>query len=255
LGLDGIEPQTLRERGRQEARAYGVQLFDSEVTGACCNSKDHAGHTSFEIRTNERAFTARALLLTTGIVDELPDIPNLADYYGRSVHHCPYCDGWEHRDQHLAAVGTGDSAVKLALSLSCWSEHVALCSNGAAIDPSSRQRLAANGVSCRQERIQRLEGKQGALSEINFAAGPSLKCEALFFSADKGQRSPLAETLGCQRDEEDLVQTQKKQRTFVDGLFVAGDADGDVQFAIVAAAEGATAATAINTLLQKQDLL
>jgi thioredoxin reductase len=255
LGLDGIEPNVLRERGRQEALAYGVQLFDAEVTSACCTSADGAEQTSFELLTSERTVVTRALLLTTGIVDELPEIPNLRDFYGRSVHHCPYCDGWEHRDQNLAAVGTGDSGVKLALSLRTWSKHVTLCSNGEAIDSKVGRKLSANGVKFRQDGIKGLEGNDGILSQIVFATGPPLKCDALFFSASKVQPSPLAEMLGCERDDDDLVQTEKKQRTCVDGLFVAGDADGDTQFAIVAAAEGAIAATAINALLQKQDLV
>jgi thioredoxin reductase len=253
LGLDGIEPLGLRERGRQEALAYGVQLFDVEVKGACCTSPNDSERTSFEIRTNERTFASRAMLLTTGIVDELPDVPGLRDFYGRSVHHCPYCDGWEHRDQKLAAIGSGDSGVKLALSLRTWSQHATFCSNGDAPDAKARRKLAANGIVCREESIERLDGTDGNINEIVFRSGPPLKCDALFFNADKRQQSPLAEMLGCEHNDEDMVQTEKKQRTCVSGLFVAGDADGDVQFAIVAAAEGAIAATAINALLQKQD--
>ena len=78
----------------------------------------------------------------------------------------------------------------------------------------------------------------------------------MFFNADRVQHSPLAKMLGCGTDgDEEVVRSEGKQHTCVDGVFVAGDADGDVQFAIVAAAEGAIAATAINTLLQKQDQL
>ena len=254
LGHEGIEPATLRERGRREAESYGVRFFDSEVIAACCTSNEKTEGTRFEVRTSGGPIYVRAVLLATGIVDALPDIPNVREFYGRSIHHCPYCDGWEHRDQNLAALGTGSAAAKLALSLRTWSPHATACSNGSTIDAADRQRLTDNGIGWREELVCGLEGTDGSLSQIIFQSGPPLQCDALFFNTDKAQHSPLAEMLGCERAEDDLVQSEEKQRTCVDGLFVAGDADGDTQFAIVAAAEGAIAATAINALLQKQDL-
>ena len=110
-----LAPLDLRERGRREARSYGVKIYETEVTTACCLSDEGAEAARFEIRTNDGSFIVRAVLLASGIMDVLPDIPNLREYYGRSVHHCPYCDGWEHRDQRLAAVGEGEKGVKLAL--------------------------------------------------------------------------------------------------------------------------------------------
>jgi thioredoxin reductase len=90
--------------------------------------------------------------------------------------------------------------------------------------------------------------------DIIFDGGSPLACEALFFGADQGQRSHLPELLGCKSDHDGLIQTDDKQRTSVDGLFVAGDAAGDVQFAIVAAAEGAIASVAINKMLTEQEM-
>ena len=98
-----------------------------------------------------------------------------------------------------------------------------------------------------------MEGRDGQIERLHFAAGPPLECDALFFSSEMVQRSKLPTLLGCKCDEEGLIITKGKQRVGVCGLFLAGDADGDVQFAIVAAAEGATAATAINRELQDED--
>ncbi len=254
LGLDGIEPGALRERGRREATSYGVKIFDRQVIAANCLPGMEAHQTGFEVRTVGESINVRALLLATGVVDDLPEIANLGSFYGRTVHRCPYCDGWEHRGQHLAALGTGDAAVNLALSLRTWSQHVTACTNGHALKEPDRERLKANGIAFREEAVNSLEGKEGALEKINFQSGPPLQCGALFFSAGQGQRSRLADMLGCQRNQKDQVETGKKQETEIEGLSFAGDADGEVQFAIVAAAEGAVAATAINALLQKQDL-
>jgi thioredoxin reductase len=98
-----------------------------------------------------------------------------------------------------------------------------------------------------------MEGQQGRLRRLHFVAGPSLDCDALFFNSRPRQRSRLPMMLGCECDDSGLIRTAGKQGTGVCGLFLAGDADGDVQFAIVAAAEGAIAATAINRELQDED--
>jgi thioredoxin reductase len=87
-----------------------------------------------------------------------------------------------------------------------------------------------------------------------FSAGPGVRCEALFFGGEQRQRSSLPKLLGCDLDEHGLIWTKNKQETGIAGLFVAGDADGEIQFAVVAAAEGAIAATAINHFLSQQEI-
>jgi thioredoxin reductase len=254
LGHDAIAPDALRELGRKEARHYGVELIDAKMLAARrleASGKELAG---FELQTADHGFVARTLLLCTGVVDVLPEIPNIRDFYGRSVHHCPYCDGWEHRDERLVAFGkTAKAAVELALSLRSWSPHVTACSHGAGFNDEQRARLARNEVALRQEPIIEMRGTGGVLKELAFDSGPPLKCDALFFSSEQFQRSPLAEQLGVESDDNDFMRTGKKQTTRVRGLFLAGDADGEVQFAIVAAAEGAVAAVAINHILQEDD--
>jgi thioredoxin reductase len=111
-------------------------------------------------------------------------------------------------------------------------------------------KLQQHHINLRDERIVTLVGHDGILEQVQFVSGTPLVCDALFFSADQGQRSNLPQMLGCQCDGDGLVESTGKQGTGVRGLFLAGDADGDVQFAIVAAAEGAIAATAIHKELQ-----
>ncbi|HJQ78733.1 MAG TPA: NAD(P)/FAD-dependent oxidoreductase [Lacipirellulaceae bacterium] len=254
LGQEGIEPNSLRELGRNAARHYGVELLDAKVVAARRIDRDGDAADGFELQTSDRSFIVRALLLCTGLMDGLPDIPNLREFYGRSVHHCPYCDGWEHRDKRLAALGDGEHATKLALSLLTWSRDVTACTNGEPLAEKHRRLLDRHGVTYREEPILRLQGVDGTLEEIMFTTGPSLKCDAVFFSSDKVQRSPLPAMLGCELDDEGLARTGKRQTTCINGLYLAGDADGDAQFAIVAAAEGAIAGTAINAALQKEEL-
>jgi thioredoxin reductase len=254
LGQDGIRPGELRDRGRNEAKNYGVKFHDDEVTSACALSADGEHDTLFKVSIADNAVTARAVLLATGMIDYLPEIPGLRELYGKSVHHCPFCDGWEHRGKHLVALASGSTAVKLALSLRVWSPQVTACSNGKPISDKEKQELTKNGADWREEKVGRLvEGQDGSIN-MTFENTAPLNCDAIFFGGDQGQRSPLAKVLGCETDNDDLIQTYDKQRTCVVGVFVAGDASGDVQFAIVAAAEGAIAAVAINHMLQEQDV-
>jgi thioredoxin reductase len=253
LGLEGMSPTALREAGRRQVSAYGAELIDREVTGV----KRREGRFSrFEISISGHApIEARKLLLATGVRDTLPDVEGLAELYGTSVHHCPYCDGWEHRDERLVALGSGDDAASLGLSLRTWSADVIVCANGTAISDKKAERLTENGIAVRRERLVRLAHHNGQLRQIEFAGGPPLPCDAVFFSDAKVQRSHLPAMLGCEYDEKGLIRTRGKQGTGIDGLFLAGDADGDTQFAIVAAAEGAIAATAINHELQEEDCI
>jgi thioredoxin reductase len=256
LTRDGIPPQELLCLGREELARYGVQVLPVRVVSACClpASERHGAATAFQVALdNQRTLVARKLLLATGMADVLPEIEGIREYYGKAVHHCPYCDGWEHRDQQLAALGNGRRAVGLAMLLRTWSEHVTACTNGVPAEPGDRQRLARSGIALREERLARLEGTADVLQRIVFTDGPPLACDALFFNTDQVQRSNLPAMLGCQYTETGHVRVRHRQRTRVPGVYLAGDAGGEVQFAIVAAGKGAVAAVAINRELQDED--
>ena len=246
LGHDGIDPKALRAAGRREVENYGVLVLDGEVERAWRESDGRFG-----VSLAGQSLHGRKLLLATGVRDVLPDVPGIREFYGRGVFHCPYCDAYEHRDQSLIAFGSGEAAVGLALSLCTWSPQVTACTHGKDIEAGHRQRLQRSHIRLIEWPIVRLEG-DGVLRAILFENGERLPCSALFFNTDKLQRSNLPQQLGLRLDD-DEVQTGRKQRTNVPGLYLAGDADGDVQFAIVAAAEGATAAVAINRELQEED--
>jgi thioredoxin reductase len=240
-----------REIGRRQAAHYGVEFVDGEAKSVCRCGK---AASDFEVQVEGRPpITARKLLLATGVKDRLPELENIHEFYGTTVHHCPYCDGWEHRGERVVSAGRGSQAVGLALSLRTWSDKVTACTCGEVIDESDIRRLRRNNIAVRLEPLLRLEGQSGQLTRLHFEGGPSLECDALFFCSEQAQRSKLPLMLGCRCDDHGLIQTKKKQGTGVRGLFLAGDADGDVQLAIVAAAEGAVAATAINRELQDED--
>ena len=138
LTRDGITPRNFLDAGRKELEQYGVTQHADRVTDV--QRTDDLFRV--DLASHEHVF-GRAVLLATGVRDHLPDIPGLEECYGVSVHHCPYCDGWEHRDKTIAVVGDRTSPVALALSLKTWSDRVLACTNGATrITPGRRRQLA-----------------------------------------------------------------------------------------------------------------
>jgi thioredoxin reductase len=224
LSRDGMPPSAFLEAGRQElARYESVELRKVAVTGADCRSD---GRFDVTLETGEQ-IRSRKLLIATGVIDKVPEIAGFGDLYGRSVFHCPYCDGWEVRDSPIAIYGSG--------------------ARGYGLD--------RNGVTVREERVARLEGRDGILEHVVFETGERLPRRALFFTTGQLQQSDLTRHLGCEISEKGTVRTGKYETTHLSGLYVAGDASRAVQWVVVAASEGAEAAFAINTDLIKEDLV
>jgi thioredoxin reductase len=252
LSRDGISPAEFLAIARKDLRQYlTVELRDVEVLSAECRPD---GRFHATLADGERV-TSRKLLVATGVIDNLPSIPGIADLYGRSVFHCPYCDGWEVSDEPLGIYGRGAKGVGLSLTLTAWSRDLVLCTDGPSeVDSEDLDRLGRNGVSVREERIARLEGRDGILSHVVFEGGERLPRRALFFTTGQSQQSALALSLGCEFNDKGTVRTGKYESTHLPGLFVCGDASRAVQWVIVAASEGAEAAFAINSDLLKEDL-
>jgi thioredoxin reductase len=248
LSRDGIAPHELLRIGREQLRPYEIEIQNAVVETASC--KDGG----FQICLRGGAeLESRKLLIATGVRDQLPEIPGLRELYGSSVHHCPYCDGWEWRDQPVAVLGSTRGAPGLAISLLTWTRDVALLMGGKPLSGAARQRVEKNGVKVYTRKVERLEGKDGMLERVIFRGGESLPRSALFFSTAQTQRSTLPEQLGCAFTKRGAVRTSRREAAGAPGVYVAGDASHDVQFLVVAAAEGAKAAVAINKELEAED--
>jgi thioredoxin reductase len=251
LTRDGTPPAEFLQHARQEMVRYpSVEFRQVEVLDAA-RSPD-----GFRlVCADGRQIAARKLLLATGVVDELPQLEGLESLYGTSVHHCPYCDGWEWRDQPIAIYGSGEEGKALALGLTVWSRDLVLCTNGTPnLSEEDLEQLSREGIELREERVARLEGTEGMLERIVFETGESLPRKALFICSGQHQRSALARKLGCHFTSKGAVDTGTCEATDVSGLYVAGDASKEAQFVVVAAAEGAEAGMAINKALLKEDL-
>lgn len=248
LSRDGINPWELRRIGREQLRIYQTVEW-VEGTAVDASRIDDLFEVSLHDGSHRRS---RYLLLATGIIDRLPEVEGVEGFYGRSVFHCPYCDGWEMRDRMLAAYGQGKGGVQMALELLTWSRDIVLLTDGYELPEEAADRLAKNEIRYNEKRLQRLEGQEGVLERIIFEDGTYLPRQAIFFYPEQYQRSPLAEKLGGTVTE-GVVETGKFQ-AIQPRLFVAGDAARSVQLAVVAASEGAEAAFAINTAMQREEL-
>jgi thioredoxin reductase len=250
LTRDGTPPSELLGLGRADLTKYKtVHLRSGTVISA-------AGvRGAFAARCSDgRTFKGRRLLIATGVVDRVPAISGIDKLYGRSVHHCPFCDAFEYAGQPLAQYGRGRPGVDAALILRGWTDDIVLLTDGRPLSPQQRARCARHRIPVREETVSRLLGRAGKLAQIEFASGPALRRAALFFATAQVQRSDLARSLGCEFTPDGAVMTNENETTNVPGVYVAGDASHRSQKVIVAAAEGALAAIKIHESLWKEDL-
>ncbi len=252
LTRDGTHPIELRALGRQQLAAYpSIELRDIEVRTI------YRRENRFEVVPVDAppAF-ARIVLLATGRIDHVPPKPGFSTFYGHGVYHCPYCDGWEHRGQPFVVHGHGENAYHQALLLLVWSRDIVVCTDGPShFTAEQSEKLRANGIRVVESEIVELRGDaDGMIAAVAFRDRDPLPVRALFFCSDCEQKSALPENLGCQLDDEGSVKCNGHAATNVPGLYVAGNVRGGIHLAIVAAAEGAEAAIAINRALHEADL-
>ncbi|QCR24159.1 NAD(P)/FAD-dependent oxidoreductase [Pontibacter sp. SGAir0037] len=246
LTSDGMNPKDFIEKGRAELAKYKVEIKFKKI--------ETATYSKGQFVVNDEdgtVYHSKKLLLATGLKDILPEIEGVESLYGTSVHHCPYCDGWESQDKAIAVYGKERKGVGQALGMKTWSESVTLYTDGTdGLTRSDRELLKRNEVHVITEPIARLEGEDGKLQYIVLENGERHEQQAMFFSTGSTQQSDLGNQLGCEFTSKGVIKTRRLQQSNIPGLFVAGDAARDVQMVIVAAAEGAKAGVAINKDLQ-----
>ena len=248
LTRDGEHPSELRRIGRDELKRY-----DIEVRCATVKSADSVNGRFAVALDDDSRLDTRKLVLATGVVDKLPRLERIDEFYGKSVHHCPYCDAWEHRDRPIAVYGRGRPGMGLAMSLKTWTEDVTLCTDGpSGLSRADRGMLRDLEIGLETAKIVRLEGEEGRLRRI-VLTNRVLEREAMFFNTGQDQMCTLAGNMGCVFTHRGAVKTDRWERTNLPGLFAVGDCSRNVQWVAVAAAQGAIAAEEINRQLQDED--
>lgn len=249
LTRDDILPGDFLNLCHQELEKYGVQRIFKKVVHARKNQED-----LFVVRSEDGTlYHSKKLIVATGLFDNVPEIPGFKEFYGKSVFHCPYCDGWEIKDQRVGIYARNKEGYELALALKGWSDQVTLYTDGRyKVKPFQKEQLDANGVDVVTLPFERLEGSNGQMEQIVFKNGERRPCDALFFVNGYTQQCNLYEIFGCEVSKKGVVITNRYQQTSTPGLYIAGDAARDMHFVVVAAAEGAKAGVMINKELQKE---
>lgn len=253
LSRDGMPPLELMASGREEAARYGVDFIDGHVTAL-----EWSGPGSeFVLQlTDGHTLTARAVLIATGLRDELPALPGLEERWGIDVLHCPFCHAYELRDQPLGVLGGANRelSVHQALLLPQWSPDVTFFPNGIELTPAERARIEARGVHILDEPVRGIVVADNRLRAVELASGQLAPRAALFVAPIFVPNDALLHRIGCDVGPGGLVIADQTGATTVPGVWAAGNVSDPRAQVITAAGQGSAAAIAINGYLLAHDV-
>jgi thioredoxin reductase len=253
LSRDGMAPMDFLAAGRAELTTYGGRFVTASVA-----TIDRGEDGSFTLTLSDRStHSSRAVLVATGLIDELPEIPGIVGRWGTLVHHCPYCHGYEVRGQRVAVIGgpQREMSLKQAGLLRRYSDSVTLITNGIDLTPAELDRLTTFGVHVIEGSLCRLAGAHGSLDAIELTDGTDVQCDAAFIAPRQTPRDGLLRALGCETDPDTgLVVADGFGQTSVPGVWAAGNVVTPTAQVITAAGAGSATAIAINGWLLQQDL-
>ncbi|WP_046244346.1 NAD(P)/FAD-dependent oxidoreductase [Hymenobacter terrenus] len=247
---DGSSPGEVLRIGREQLRPYAVEIHADEASQARLSSNGLV----LTLGSGAKV-TAPALVLATGVTDELPPVPGLSELWGRGAYHCPYCHGWENRYNQVAVYGQGEAGYQQAVLLHQWSPQLTLCTDGPAnLTAAQYEHLAHLNIAVLETPVAAIDGSIKCLRAIAFRDGSRLPVDAIFLRPIQRQRSDLAAQLGCDFTPDGMyVQVNETGLTSVPGVYAVGDMTGPFQQAILAAASGTRAAAALNNELILRD--
>lgn len=253
LSRDGMPPAHLVSTGRDEARGYGVDLIDGQVTDIERREVDPG----FTLRLdNGRELLTRTVLVSTGLRDVLPEIPGVRDRWGIDVLHCPYCHGYEVREKALGVLGgeAREMSLHQALLLRQWTDDVVFFTNGIDLSTDERSRLTAHGVDVVESAVRGLVIDDDQLRAVELDTGALVPRTAVFVAPRFVPHDAILTALGCDIGPNGFVITDPTGRTSVPGVWAAGNVANPRAQVITAAGEGSAAAIALNGYLLDDDV-
>lgn len=246
---EGVHGRVLLDRMKAQAALYGASI----VTGSI-NHLERRADGLFEACTAQATYVARTVLLTTGVIDRAPDLPDLYDAVQRGlVRYCPICDGYEARERDVAVLGDGMGALGEALFLRTYSDRVTMLTTGEPLSPSAaeRERIEHAGLRMIQAPIAEIHAEDRRLRVVT-RDGASRCFDTLYAALGTLPRSDLAREMGARLDDCGCVVVDAHQQSSVDGLYSAGDVVSALDQISVAMGQAAIAATTIHNRLRQQ---
>lgn len=250
LSRDGTPPAEFRRIAREQLMPYDVQVRDAPVVEV----RPQPGRPFLATLEDSSVVAARRVLLATGMQDQLPDLPGFDAVYGRSAHHCPYCDGWEWRDQRVA-VYAPDGGLPYAHTLRSWTPNVTLLTDGHRAPPAQEVRRLfgrVGGLEIVTAPVSALRSRDGYMTSVEFDGADPVACDAFFFHLGMRQASDLPALLRC-RMQDGFVRVDDSGLTSVTGVYAAGDLTPGPQSVAIAVAEGSVVAASIHQDLWRED--
>ncbi|HSK25325.1 MAG TPA: NAD(P)/FAD-dependent oxidoreductase [Jiangellales bacterium] len=260
LSRDGFPPQDLLALGRAEVRGYGGDIIDGTVahvehrTGSDFRGSDLRGSDFRVGLADGSVLRARRLLVATGLQDVLPDVPGVRERFGRDVLHCPYCHGYEVRDQPIGVLGGTPEAVQHAQLVRQWSADVIFFPHTDVLTPDHREQLAARGIGVVDGPVRRVVVDEDRLSGVELGHGVVVTRAAVFVRPGSVPHSDVLVALGAAVDDRGWVVTDATGRTTVPGVWAAGNVADPRGQVITAAGQGSAAAIAVNADLVESDV-
>lgn len=260
LGSDGVPPGELLAAGRSEVAGYGGHLVSRTVATIteCAQTGAHALRRFNVTLEDGSALRTRRVLVTTGLRDEVPDVPGVRERWGRDLLHCPYCHGYEVRDEPVGVLAGDPATTAESLAhahiIRQWSDDVVFFTNGTALTASQREQLVARAIGVVDEPVTRLAVENDQLSGVELESGRVIRRAAVFVRPHFVPNDDLLVRLGCATHDNGWVATDATGRTSVPGVWAAGNAVNPRAQVVTAAGEGSAAAIAINNDLVDEDL-
>ncbi|MDN5795347.1 MAG: NAD(P)/FAD-dependent oxidoreductase [Intrasporangium sp.] len=255
LGSDGLAPTELLATGRDEVAGYGGHFLSGTVTRINPSPATAAGRMGFEVTLEDSpSLRTRRVLVTTGLHDDIPDLPGVRERWGRDLLHCPYCHGYEVRDQPLGVLGGTPEAVLHAHLVRQWSDDVVFFPNGDPLTAEQRQQLAARAIEVVEGAVAGLVVENDRLTGVELVTGHVVPRAAVFVRPRFVPNDTLLTALGCVTDDNGWVVADATGRTSVAGVWAAGNVSNARAQVITAAGEGSAAAIAINNGLVEEDI-
>ncbi|HEX5414726.1 MAG TPA: NAD(P)/FAD-dependent oxidoreductase [Chloroflexota bacterium] len=248
--LVGVGPWELRERSWEEIARYPTI---QNCNDTALRAGQEADGTLWVETGSGRRVRGKRLLLATGVEDILPDdIAGFRAFYGKTIHHCPDCDGYQATDKAIGLIAWGDVAAPYAMDFLNWTDRITVLTNGHPEDEipeSHRKQLERFNIPIETRPLARFEGADGTLTGVRFRDGTSFPCEVVYFYIGQHPRNDLARQLGCKLNKQGHVVQDRRQRTSVENVFAAGDIAPPDETVAVALAQGQVAAIVINRSL------
>jgi thioredoxin reductase len=250
LTRDSISPSEFRRIAKEQISAYPSVTF-AEDTAISITGSDG----DFQITTAQgQIYQSKKLLFAIGMKDLPLDIKGLSDVYGKSAFICPYCDGWELREQPLVLIVKGADALHMAKVISGWTNNITICTNGPDdLTDAQREELQQHNIPVYDSPIQSIESDNGIVQQVDLKDGASIGCRGIFFRPKLMTGSDLPQAIGCEITEAGTVIVDNLGKTNVPGVFSAGDAATHLHQAIIAASMGSLAGVGINNELNEEE--